>query len=281
MSTITNIPACSALAPFVRNYQLLEFNTDHLELIKPWHAIPEMSLIFFLADKPIGLTNEATGYHIDGSYDVWAQGLSTRFNGLMKFNGNYRIFIIQFMPNGFTRLFNLPVKEFTNKLVEVNAVFGIKITILLEQLQYTRDIKIMAELADIFLKTYSMRQKSIFPKDNIAFVSQHILQIDSHLDIKRYAQVANMSPRNFERRFKEQVGTSPKLFCRSIRFNHAVNLKIISSEKSWTKIAYECGYYDQMHLIKDFKKFADVSPRKFFENTPPPPVQYKEAERNL
>jgi len=31
-------------------------------------------------------------------------------------------------------------------------------------------------------------------------------------------------------------------------------------EISWTSIAYECGYFDQMHLIRDFKEFAGVAP---------------------
>lgn len=281
MPTITNISACSALVPFIRNYQLLEFNTDHLEFIKPWHAIPEISLTFFLEDKPIGLTNEATNYHINGSSDVWVQGLSTRFNGLMKFNGNYRIFIIQFMPNGFNRLFNLPLNEFTNKLVEVGTVFGNKITMLLEQLQNTTDINQMAILADKFLEIYRIRQKNSHLNDGINSVSRHMLQLENHLNIDLYAHGANMSLRNFERKFKEEVGISPRLFCRLLRFDKAVNLKIIHPEKSWTDITYLCGYYDQMHMIKDFKEFADSSPQKFFEISPPPTVEFRKTERNF
>ncbi|MCP2038630.1 helix-turn-helix domain-containing protein [Chryseobacterium sp. HSC-36S06] len=29
---------------------------------------------------------------------------------------------------------------------------------------------------------------------------------------------------------------------------------------SWTAIGYEAGYYDQMHMIRDFKVFAGVNP---------------------
>ena len=74
--------------------------------------------------------------------------------------------------------------------------------------------------------------------------------------------------RNFERRFSEQVGTSPKLFCRLVRFTAAVQFKIAHSKKSWTEVAYECGYFDQMHLIKDFKQFTNENPSTFFNDNP-------------
>ena len=73
-----------------------------------------------------------------------------------------------------------------------------------------------------------------------------------------------MSMRNFERKFREQVGTCPKLFCRTLRFNRALKLKLRAPGKCWTNIALECDYYDQMHMIRDFKKFGGMSPTKLF-----------------
>jgi AraC-like DNA-binding protein len=83
-----------------------------------------------------------------------------------------------------------------------------------------------------------------------------------------------MSVRNFERRFGEQVGTSPKLFCRLLRFNKAFKSKINVPEKNWSDIAYECGYYDSLHLIKEFKQFANASPTALFNENP----NFKEIE---
>ena len=44
-------------------------------------------------------------------------------------------------------------------------------------------------------------------------------------------------------------------------------------EKTWTSIAYECGYFDQMHLIKDFKAFTGFTPFYFFKDQYPPHIQ--------
>ena len=53
----------------------------------------------------------------------------------------------------------------------------------------------------------------------------------------------------------------PKLFARIIRFSKAYRLRENFPNMNWTSIAHECGYFDQMHFIRDFKEFAGVSPR--------------------
>jgi hypothetical protein len=75
-----------------------------------------------------------------------------------------------------------------------------------------------------------------------------------------------MSVRNFQRKFKEQVGISPKLYTKNFRFNESLKLKIMHPEQSWASVAYECGYFDQMHLIKDFKAFTGFTPFDFFKH---------------
>jgi len=74
------------------------------------------------------------------------------------------------------------------------------------------------------------------------------------------ASRACLSIRQFERVFKQRIGLPPKHFSRLVRFAHAWTIKEQQPDISWTKIAYECGYFDQMHLIRDFQEFAGVNP---------------------
>ena len=53
---------------------------------------------------------------------------------------------------------------------------------------------------------------------------------------------------------------SPKMYARIVRFSNAYRLHEATPGLSWTKIAYEAGYFDQMHLIRDFRVFAGVNP---------------------
>ncbi|HSS97541.1 MAG TPA: AraC family transcriptional regulator [Terriglobales bacterium] len=78
-------------------------------------------------------------------------------------------------------------------------------------------------------------------------------------DLDRVATIANLSVRQFQRRFKDEVGMSPKLFCRIQRFQRVFQALNIPNS-SWVDAALHCGYYDQSHLIRDFKDFSAETP---------------------
>ena len=77
-----------------------------------------------------------------------------------------------------------------------------------------------------------------------------------------------MSMRNFERTFINETGMTPKQLCCISRFNHALELKLNYPAINWTSIAYQSGYFDQMHLIKDFKRFCGEAPSSLLKNVP-------------
>jgi AraC-like DNA-binding protein len=52
----------------------------------------------------------------------------------------------------------------------------------------------------------------------------------------------------------------PKLFARIARFEAALGTKACSDTLSWTEVAQEFGYHDQMHMIHDFAEFAAETP---------------------
>ena len=85
-------------------------------------------------------------------------------------------------------------------------------------------------------------------------------QLQGHISIENAASLACLSLRQYERRTQEIMGYSPKVFSRLVRFSKAYRLKENQPGLSWTHIAHFCGYYDQMHLIKDFKEFAGALP---------------------
>ena len=52
----------------------------------------------------------------------------------------------------------------------------------------------------------------------------------------------------------------PKLFARIARFEAALDGKSRFAARSWTDVAHQFGYYDQMHMVHDFGKFAGKTP---------------------
>lgn len=75
------------------------------------------------------------------------------------------------------------------------------------------------------------------------------------------ARCADLTARHLERRFRVSVGVSPKLLCRIVRFRTIFDC--LQSSTPWMNIAIDCGYFDQSHLIRDFKQFTGQSPMAF------------------
>ena len=76
------------------------------------------------------------------------------------------------------------------------------------------------------------------------------------------------SRRYLATRFREQIGLPPKTVARILRFDRAVAL-LERGDVSLAQLAFECGYYDQAHLTRDFREFAGTSPAKLLAATLP------------
>lgn len=269
MVTAFEIPPCLELASYVRCYALRKFDTHGSDLIKPWHATHEISMVVFFESLPVHLVDQQTGEITKGK-PAGILGLSTHYIGNMTFNGCYLFFEIRFKPNGFNRLFRLAANELINHIFSVDDIFDNTVVSFLARLQEASDLNEMATISNAFLVHRLRNQKTISYEDRITAVSNLIVKNENHLAVDQLAAYANMSIRNFERRFVEQVGIPPRLFCSITRFNYALNLKIKHPNVHWSSIAYECGYFDQMHFIKDFRKFSGSSPSVFLRDTPLP-----------
>ena len=66
-------------------------------------------------------------------------------------------------------------------------------------------------------------------------------------------------------RFREELGLTPKAVARVLRFEQAVRLAE-RSDFGWGRVARECGYYDQAHLIREFKSISGCTPGTFFQD---------------
>jgi AraC-like DNA-binding protein len=74
-----------------------------------------------------------------------------------------------------------------------------------------------------------------------------------------------LSPRRFIQVFRQQVGLTPKLFCRVQRFQSAVQKLATVKHVNWTHLALDCGYYDQSHFVNEFREFSGLSPTAYHQ----------------
>ena len=229
-------------------------------------ASNETSLVFYLRDQPKHYGADAKNFSLQDKQHCII-GLLTRRNGIVSFKGRYHTFIIHFRANGFNAIFHFPMNELTDKIYCAADVLGKRASFLREQLQHAPNVQQMACIADqILLSFLNNHTRDNFLPDGISPISRMLYNQPNLLTIRQYAYKANMSIRNFQRRFTEQVGIPPKLYLKFMRFNEVIKLKIMQPELSWTAIACSCAYFDQTHLIKDFKQFTGFTPVDFFKN---------------
>ena len=115
----------------------------------------------------------------------------------------------------------------------------------------------MKTIVESFLLKQVWKLKPSLPIDH----ALHILIKERGLiKIDQLASTACLSIRQFERIFHQRIGLTPKHFSRLVRFSQAWTIKGQQPDISWIKIASECGYFDQMHLIRDFQEFAGANP---------------------
>jgi AraC-like DNA-binding protein len=81
------------------------------------------------------------------------------------------------------------------------------------------------------------------------------------------ARELGWSSRYLGRQFATEVGLSPKVAGRVVRFDRARRALQLDTARgrrlSLAELAVTCGYYDQAHMAREFAGFAGCSPSAF------------------
>ena len=94
------------------------------------------------------------------------------------------------------------------------------------------------------------------------YIRNRIYESKGNISIGTLAEETGYSECYIRRIFGKIHGISPKVFEKFVRFQNTLNL--MEKEKiGLEELAAECGYYDQSHMIKDFKNFSGVTPEAY------------------
>jgi len=95
----------------------------------------------------------------------------------------------------------------------------------------------------------------------IGWVVDTITRRRGLISVDAVAATAGLTRRHLERRFREDVGISPKRFARIIRFQRALQfLEQSDASNRGALTAAACGYADQAHFVRDFHDLAGTTP---------------------
>ncbi len=102
---------------------------------------------------------------------------------------------------------------------------------------------------------------------SLGLLNNAILKKDafSWLTIDELAGQLGMSKRQLQRKFKTEIGVSPQTYKKVIRFNQVMRDMGHELPKEWQELTFESGYYDQAHMIREFKRFTGKPPQVFIK----------------
>jgi AraC-like DNA-binding protein len=97
----------------------------------------------------------------------------------------------------------------------------------------------------------------------VAFALKEFRSVPHMRTISDVTEHTGLSSRRFIQVFSEEVGLTPKLFCRVRRFQEVLRLIEKGQHIEWTEIALTCGYFDQAHCIHDFRALSGLNPTAY------------------
>ena len=184
-------------------------------------------------------------------------GAQSDFSGTLTLHPGVVSFAIFFWPSGWSRLFNIPVKEITDSFADATIHHGRDIRHLWNQLGEAATFERRVAIVDAFLLRRLPHAQTAGRIDRAIHL---LFQNHGAVRIPHLGRRGSLSLRQFERVFQAHVGMPPKMFARIARFQFALDAKLANPARTWLDIAHTFGYYDQMHMIHDFELLGRHTP---------------------
>lgn len=175
-------------------------------------------------------------------------------------SGEVHIFNILLQPAGLNRLVGIDMTSLVNEGIPACDVIGKRALMLTDAVRSAKDFNSRVAAAERWFGT--MLDDSA-PPDGVDQTSRVMLAARGRVRIDALVMRSGLSARQFQRRFTSQVGLSPKLYARTIRFDAALMAHRNEPMKPWTRIVHEAGYFDQAHFIRECRALVGVGPGQF------------------
>lgn len=167
---------------------------------------------------------------------------------------------IRFQPGGTVPFIHTPMHEITDQVVELGGPEPILERKLLRVCANLSNVANRLAAIEKLLLSYVL---SFNQTSWLLSSAARVVESTGLISVDQLASDAGISARQLERRFLSEVGVSPKLLSRILRFQQVFQA-VERCDGAWAPIALECGYYDQAHLIRDFNQFAQQTPAVLF-----------------
>lgn len=167
-----------------------------------------------------------------------------------------------FKPLGLNRFINQKLSEFTTDFFSNFIPFD-DYKIVMQTILREKNREIQIDL----IENYWISKLVGFEHPFLNQVLDDLLDLKNDYSITELAKKYNISRQNLNKHFENHLCKSPSDFKKIQRFRDALKNRINkNSNENLTSLSYDMLFYDQSHLIKDFKSLTGLTPKKFFKN---------------
>ncbi len=244
------------LEDFVECYFVWEGNTGNtLNIESPPNAL--CSLVINYQDEYY-ISNKKYDKKVAATCFISGQALS---NYTFHLKGKIGVVGIAFKPAAVFHFYGMPMYELTDERICFSEICSTSCLELHELIVGAKTKEKKVGILENYLLCILDRPK--YGEAAIIASANEIFDDKGQTNITGLLGQVPMSRRNFERKFLEEVGVSPKTYAKIRRFGYTCSLMAGHRDVNLMDVLHQGGYYDQSHFIKDFKYFSGRTPRKY------------------
>jgi AraC-like DNA-binding protein len=161
---------------------------------------------------------------------------------------------VHFKPGGAYPFLGLPADELADAHVDLCDLWGARATVLRERL-----CALPTPAARFSLLEAALRERLTHLPDRRRAVAAGLASLQTTA-VRQVVDRVGLSHRRFIDLFTREVGLTPKVFGRVQRFQAAIARAQRTAAPHWARLAQDCGYFDQSHLVRDFLAFSGLTP---------------------
>jgi AraC-like DNA-binding protein len=173
---------------------------------------------------------------------------------------------VSFHPGGAIAFLGLPADALRDQHVALEDVLGIRARHLRERVLTARTPEARIAIVEQELIALLARARARHPA--IGYALRQMMMTSGTTRIDAVRQETGYSAKRFIELFRAEVGLSPKRWSRLRRFQSALRQYTAGVDVSWSRVALDCGYYDQAHFVNDFRAFSGVTPSRYAPSVP-------------
>lgn len=243
-------------------FSLMVYHSDY----RPGHAVERflpdggVELVITLTDDPQYLYDNESLSIKQTCTGSWFSGVRRAPISISAGLGEPML-VVSLVPASARRVVGHPMHLFADQVVDADAVFGSSMTSLRERLMNANSVIERFAVAERWL--VQRANASPEPHPVLVDAAASIANAPTLQRVDALARRAGVSAKHLAHLFTENIGVSPKRYQRIHRFQQVVAMAEGPHAGDWARIAYECGFSDQSHLIAEFRTFSGLTPTEY------------------